>query len=70
MNEFLTTPQQILLRRCEAGLRLHETGAARIAVLGDLVVLCQLRLVSSDPIRGYELTPRGESRLARLDSDC
>ena len=66
MNRSLTAAQQQLLRRCEGGLRVWETGADLATLLADLGVLYRLGLVTSDEQRGYEPSVQGESLLTTL----
>lgn len=61
----LTTTQLNLLRRCDGGLRVWESGAALDALRADLAILLRLALVAADEWRGYELTPTGEACLVR-----
>jgi hypothetical protein len=68
MIQSLTKDQLILLRRCDGGLRVWETGAALAALMVEVAALRDLRLVCLDEARGYELTPRGEACLVRLDA--
>ena len=63
MTKTLTLAQRNLLRRCDGGLRLWEIGAQRAALLVELNLLSQLRLVSLDEARGWELTSEGEAWL-------
>lgn len=66
MQPSLTASQLILLRRCDGGLRVFETGPALTALLADLAVLNELRLVVANDANGHELTPSGEICLTRL----
>ncbi len=66
MIQSLSKQQLNLLRRCDGGLRVWESGRALESLLVDLGVLCHLKLVLRDEVRGYELTAAGEALLARL----
>ena len=63
----LTPAQLNLLRRCDGGLRIWETGADHIKLMADLALLSQLQLVVADRNLGYELTPSGEAHLIRAE---
>lgn len=67
MRPKLTPAQLNLLRRCSGGLSMWEVGEDRIAVVAQLVALCQLRLVCFDEQSGYDTTAAGEAWLADLD---
>jgi hypothetical protein len=68
MIQSLTRNQLIVLRRCDGGLRVWETGAALAQLMAEVATLQQLQLLSWDGARGYELTPRGEASLLRFDA--
>lgn len=67
MINSLTPTHLQLLRRCDGGLRLWESGDARKAVLAELDVLSRLGVVMFEEGNGYVLTPLGDATLARLD---
>lgn len=63
------TPRQLnLLRRCDGGLRVWETGADLRALMAEVELLRELELVWLDEPRGYELTATGDACLVRLDA--
>lgn len=68
MIQSLTRPQLILLRRCDGGLRVWETGPALAALMAEVARLRDLGLVVLDEARGYQLTPQGEACLVRFDA--
>lgn len=68
MIQSLTRNQLILLRRCDGGLRVWETGAALSALMAEVALLRELGLVAHDEARGYELTPAGEACIVRFAS--
>jgi hypothetical protein len=68
MIQSLTRNQLILLRRCDGGLRVWETGRALSALMAEVALFRDLGLVSLDEVRGHELTHRGEACLVRFEA--
>lgn len=68
MTDSLTLAQLNLLRRCDGGLRVFESGAALTALQADLGVLVRLGLVAADDASGYGLTAQGERWLVRREA--
>lgn len=68
MIDTLTSAQLNLLRRCDGGLRVFESGPALATLLVDVHALVRLMLVQLDEDRGYELTAAGEALLVRVDA--
>ena len=67
MIRSLNAQQLLILRRCDGGLHVWETGPALEALLAELEVLRHWKLVSFDETSGYETTPAGDAWLDRLD---